>query len=85
MKFNFHSDPGHGWVKVPRKLLIELEIADKISQCSYQYGNFVYLEEDRDAGLFIRAMDEHNKPYSFKEHCCKMRYSPIRNYDSYQP
>jgi len=53
--FTYYTDPGHGWLKVPRKLLATLEITDKISSCSYEYGTNVYLEEDCDAGIFLDA------------------------------
>jgi hypothetical protein len=29
--FTYYTDPGHGWVEVPRALLHELGIADKIT------------------------------------------------------
>jgi hypothetical protein len=35
--------------------LKELGIADKISTYSYQANEYVYLEEDCDAGVFLRA------------------------------
>ena len=34
-QFNFYSDSGHGWLKVPVKLLKELDIENKISEYSY--------------------------------------------------
>lgn len=54
-KFKFISDPGHGWIEVPRKLLVLLNISDKISGFSYQDAHKVYLEEDRDASFFLNA------------------------------
>ncbi len=53
----FIEDPGHGWLEVDRADLIKLNIADKISHCSYQRGptGKAYLEEDCDAALFIDA------------------------------
>jgi hypothetical protein len=38
MKFDYIMDPGHGWLKVPKALLAQLGIADKISPYSYQRG-----------------------------------------------
>jgi len=77
----FHSDPGHGWLAVKRSELLELELADKISTCSYQNGKTVYLEEDCDASLFINALKERDIEFkcreSFKE------YTPIRNYERF--
>ena len=54
-KFVFHSDPGHGWLQVPKKLIRELGIGKEISSYSYQDEDFLYLEEDCDAVLFIEA------------------------------
>jgi len=78
----FYSDPGHGWIAVKRKLLKSLNIADKISHCSYQRGNTVYLEEDSDANLFIETMERQGIAViaDFK-HTDKR--SPIRSYQSY--
>lgn len=49
----FHTDPGHGWLEVPKAELKYLGIEDKISSCSYVKGDKVYLEEDCDAWEFI--------------------------------
>lgn len=54
--FTFYSDPGHGWLAVPRDLLHELGIADEISPYSYQRLDTVFLEEDCDLSTFTRAM-----------------------------
>lgn len=55
-RYVFFSDPGHGWLQVTRADLKELDIEDKISSCSYQKGEYVYLEEDCDAGVFFQAL-----------------------------
>ena len=55
ISFVFHHDASHGWLEVPSSLLEELGIAGQISQFSYQNEDNVYLEEDQDAGIFIRA------------------------------
>ena len=54
--FTFYSDPGHGWLAVPRALLRDLGIADEITPYSYQRLDHVYLEEDCDLRTFTRAM-----------------------------
>lgn len=51
----YHSDPGHGWLEVPRDDLTALGIAQEISACSYQDEAKAYLEEDADAGVYLRA------------------------------
>ena len=54
----YHTDPGHGWLEVPRTELVKLGIADSISHYSYQDGynsDSVYLEHDLDAAIFVDA------------------------------
>ena len=74
----FHSDPGHAWLAVKRTELIRLGILSQISSCSYQKGNTVYLEEDCDAPLFIKAKKERNEPYPTRESF--QENTPIRSY-----
>jgi hypothetical protein len=38
--FNFYADAGHGWLRVPKHLLVELGIADKITAYSLQLTAF---------------------------------------------
>lgn len=79
-----HIDPGHGWLKVPRDLLRQLGIERKVSHCSYQRGDYVYLEEDCDAPLFIEAFKAARPGIELK---FRTRYaeqrSRIRSYDGY--
>lgn len=53
--FKFYSDAAHGWLAVKYQLLIDLGCAEEITSYSYQRGGTVYLEEDQDAGTFLRA------------------------------
>lgn len=87
-KYDFYSDPGHGWLKVERKELVELGIENQISGYSYQKGDFVYLEEDGDASKFMDAWE--------KKHDAKLmnsqityhiadRASKIRSYQPFNP
>lgn len=41
--FTFHSDPQHGWLKVPKDLLATLGIDQKITRYSYMRGAYAYL------------------------------------------
>jgi len=86
-KFKYFIDPGHGWLKVPLVLIHELSLHEEISACSYMRGCskgvFVYLEEDRDLGLFVSAYRKHFKKeptivYSFSKNS-----SNIRKYRGY--
>lgn len=51
----FFSDPGHAWLQVKLEELGILGIAGQISTFSYMNGLYAYLEEDCDAGIFLRA------------------------------
>ena len=65
----FYTDSGHGWLEVPRSILLESGVADKISHYSYQTTNRkkVYLEEDCDCSLFIDAMKAKGFEFEFKD------------------
>ena len=65
--FTHYTDPSHGWVEVPRALLHELGIADKITSYSYQRGEDVFLEEDCDLSTFDRAMTKAGRPFELIE------------------
>jgi len=90
MRIVKYSDPGHGWYKVPRSLLIKLGIADNITGYSYQYGDNVYLEEDQDMTTFLMAYFNGNIPAKWWE-LVKLvdnytnRESKIRTYRPYSP
>ena len=82
MKIHYYQDPGHGWIKVPKKKLVELGIHTEISRYSYMRGSFAYLEEDCDAPRFINALKAHGETYETVEHHADRR-SPIRGYEHY--
>ena len=52
----FHNDPGHGWLEAKYEDLVELEIQNKISHYSYRSGDTVYLEEDQDLTIYVKAL-----------------------------
>lgn len=86
--YKFYNDPGHGWLAVKRKELVELGILGEISSYSYQRGNTVYLEEDGDASRFINAcvrkgLCATTKDFRYESKYCENR-SPIRSYDSFK-
>lgn len=80
--YQFHSDPGHGWLEVTRAELVRLGIASTISPYSYQRGGLVYLEEDCDAGAFLVAKKSLGEDFQIKDTSVNDS-SPIRSYDSY--
>jgi hypothetical protein len=81
--YHFYLDPGHGWLKVPRQELQELGIAHLITPYSYQRGDWVFLEEDRDLTTFANA---HPKWSEVKQvlYTANNR-SRIRGYQRYDP
>lgn len=81
--FDSYSDPGHGWVKVPRSILKELGIEDLITPYSYQRGEYVYLEEDCDLSTFMRALEARGITPKFRHHIADKR-SRIRSYNGYR-
>jgi hypothetical protein len=83
--FKFYEDPGHGWLAVKRKLLSQLGVLPHISSCSYEKGQTIYLEEDRDAGLFIQAfvMAFDKEPQLIEKHTNKNSF--VRYLKHYEP
>ena len=65
MRINYFQDPGHGWIGVPLSLLADWEI--KPSGYSYRDDATGYLEEDCDAGLFVRAAQARGVAVDFVE------------------
>ncbi len=53
---NFYTDGGHGWLKVSKFRLEKLQIADKITGCSFMRGDYTYLEEDCDLSTYVKAL-----------------------------
>ncbi|MHB1630887.1 MAG: ArdC family protein [Acidithiobacillus sp.] len=87
-RYTFHSDAGHGWLEVSRSDLQALGIEGEISIYSYQKGNGVFLEEDRDAHLFITTLEKAlGKEFTWPEISRDVDDgddSPIRNYPHYE-
>lgn len=79
-----YTDPSHGWTKAPRKLLKDLGVERHISICSYQRGDFVYLEEDCDAPRLFGALRlvgiEPKQVFHYAD-----KRSKIRGYESFRP
>lgn len=80
--YHAYSDGGHGWLKVPRKELHELGIADQISPYSYELGDWVYLEEDGDLSTFANAHPKWAEVKQVTHHAQWL--SRIRSYSSYK-
>ena len=56
VKLNYHQDPGHGWLEVEQNDLDDVGLSYiDFTSCSYANVDVLYLEEDCDMSLFIRA------------------------------
>jgi len=65
--FQFISDPGHAWLRVPVKLLEDWNIDVLISGYSYRTREMAYLEEDCDAAIFIDEAKKRGYEFSIVE------------------
>lgn len=83
--FDVYSDPGHGWVKVPFKTLVDLNLVDRISHYSYCRNGHAYIEEDSDFSLLLQALLARGITPKFREHIGRTRPSKIRTYERYIP
>lgn len=79
--FKFYSDAGHGWLQVPKLLLDDLGIAEKITSFSYQRGDYAYLEEDVDLSTFTKSLRQRGIEPGFLEY--HSEYSEIRSFNPY--
>ena len=79
--FTFYADAGHGWlaVKIADIKTIGLAVRE-FSPYSYRNGKTLYLEEDMDAGVFIRQWEAVKGAFAHKfvDHGNRSR---IRSYD----
>ena len=83
VRLDFYSDPAHGWYRVRRSALVDYGVAAKVSNCSYQRGDYVYLEEDCDAPLLIRAVEAAGGSVKIVDHPPTRRDSSIRSMEYY--
>mgnify|MGYP003643042944 CR=1 FL=1 len=70
-EYKAYSDDAHGWLRVEKTTLKRLGLLDKISSLSYEDDEYIYLEEDLDADVFLNTqkdedfgIDEHYSPKS---------------------
>jgi len=79
--FTFISDPGHAWLAVDHDALALVNMtARDFSTFSYRHNDMYYLEEDCDAGKFLRAWEKEIGPVAFSE--VHQEHTPIRGYRS---
>ena len=56
--FTFYYDPGHAWLEVSTEEMRRVGVKpSQISSCSWKRKGRFYLEEDCDAGVFLRAYE----------------------------
>ena len=84
MMLTLFNDPGHAWLRVNRSIAKHLmgELFNRISPYSYQFNEYIYLEEDCDAGLLLQALKSQGIAYTIKENYCNNE-SRIRSYSSF--
>ena len=64
--YKFLDTESHAYLIVPIQLIEELHLEDAISQFSYTNGVEVWLEEDLEAVLFMKAYVEYfRKPFEY--------------------
>lgn len=66
--FTFYSDAGHGWLEVSLADLEDVGLTlQEFSPYSYRSGDTLFLEEDCDAGVFIKQYKSRIGEFSYKE------------------
>jgi hypothetical protein len=83
MQILYYTDPGHGWFKVKKALLVKLGLVNDISNYSYERNDSVYLEEDCDASKLFKALDNANIKWGYKENHTN-KTSKIRGYSYFK-
>lgn len=82
--FDYIQDPSHGWIKVPIKLLAELNLLGQISPYSYMRGAYAYLEEDSDYSKFYAAFTNYTRLEPvLKSRVSRIKQSKIRSYERF--
>lgn len=83
LKLTFYEDPAHAWLEVSYTLLGRYGLTKLVSNYSYKSGNFAYLEEDCDAPMFLRAVEDAGDNFIITDEYCN-HDSPIRSYQPYR-
>ncbi|GHV82125.1 hypothetical protein AGMMS49991_06830 [Spirochaetia bacterium] len=78
-----YDDPAHGWLKVSKAIIAKYGMESKISPYSYMSKDFVYCEEDMDAGTVLYALEADGYTVEVKYHITDNR-SHIRSMASYR-
>lgn len=83
--FTFHTDDGHGWLEVHIYDAYDVGLdVDSFTSYSYRAGQTLFLEEDRDASVFIKAYEDNGRTFKTNERY-HGSYSDIRDCDRIAP
>lgn len=82
-KWRFYEDPRHGWLEVHKDEILEVGIENDITSCSYVNGDYVYLEEDYDIGLFLSKKGYNKLPRDIVEEVYTDGNSIVTSYKPY--
>jgi hypothetical protein len=63
----YHTNPSHGYLQVPLEVLRYVEATTKMSPYSAYNNENAFLEEDCDAGIFIKAVAKAGYNVSFDD------------------
>lgn len=63
MRFTLYYDAGHGWLEVSEAQAASVGLTEgDFSAYSYRQGDKLYLEEDLDLSVFLRAWESEHGP-----------------------
>lgn len=84
MQLRFIQDPSHGYLEIPMEIINKYNIYNKISRFSFKTEQFAYLEEDCDAPLFFKIIEENNHTNNFEIVEKHINHpAPCRNFDRF--
>lgn len=79
LKVQWIADPGHAWLAINHDQLTRLNLSEAdLSSFSYLDPLRVYAEEDRDAGVIIRAAEKAGIDLEFLEEKYFPGDAPVR-------
>jgi hypothetical protein len=88
-KYQWFSDKGHGWMRVPLQDLRELNFTDKVAKAgdgptaTKMSADSAYLEEDADAGAFLDAAKAAGWTVTQNLNVVQFDKCPLRDFSAY--